>query len=308
MKKTILHPVLLFAAALVMAACSTVTRSRIIERSYGYSNPGLTAKRISLDKSSTVISYYDIGEGLPIIFLHGAVVDKDSWQFQVIEFSGDYRVIVPDLPLHGYSITGSDIIDIDFYVSAVADFMESAGIKSAIICSHSMGGMIAQKFAVEYPEKVTALILADTSYGIRTSFRDRMLADYALKYFENNEMPELIEDIAEDWGKISIHTKKYLYFTMFRYLDHKDEFLNIWSAVDSFSYDYAKVLPKLNIPVLILTPEKNSQAAGQAKKMLKLIPDSQMIIIPDAGHFAMLDNPEDFNDIVRNFLEDNNLK
>ena len=291
----------------ITVSCATVSRNQIIERSYGYSNPGFTEKRIKLAKNNSVISYYDIGEGRPIIFLHGAAADKDSWQFQIIEFADDYRVIIPDLPLHGHSVTESENIDIDFYVDAVIEFMEGLKIESAVVCAHSMGGMIAQKLAVDFPGKIDLLILADTSYGIRTNCWDSMMADYALGYFRKNEMPKLIEDIAENWGKISIHTKAYLYYTMIRYLDHKDSFLKIWSAVDSFSYDYKTGLPRLDVPVLILIPEKNSQAAGQAKKMLKLIPGSKLIIVPGAGHFAMLDNPEDFNDIVRNFLDENGV-
>src|SRR4030042_3292285 len=107
--------------------------------------------------------YYEVhGSGYPLILIRGLASNADHWYFQVPAFSPYYSVVVFD----NRGIARSDIPDLPFTISTMADdtvgLMDSLGIPRAHILGISMGGMIAQKIALKYPQRVNGIILACT--------------------------------------------------------------------------------------------------------------------------------------------------
>jgi pimeloyl-ACP methyl ester carboxylesterase len=91
-----------------------------------------------------------------------------------------------------------------------------------------------------------------------------------------------------------------MYQAMQRYLDNRDEFEAVWNVVDTF--DMRDRLADIVVPVLIVSPADSSQAAGQARRMNREIPHSERVVVADAGHMVMMDNPDGFNSELRAFL------
>ncbi len=103
--------------------------------------------------------YQEKGNKEPFILLHGNGEDGSYFEHQIDYFSDRYRVIALDTRGHGKSPRGTKPFTIGQFSCDLYDFMEGLGISNAIILGFSDGANIAMKFAMEYPNKVKALIL-----------------------------------------------------------------------------------------------------------------------------------------------------
>jgi pimeloyl-ACP methyl ester carboxylesterase len=108
------------------------------------------------------------GQGLPLVFVHGFTTTSEFWREQAEEFSKAYRVIRINLPGHGASpAPTSRSYCIEDFVEDVARVFRELSIEKAVLIGLSMGGIVAQKFALDYRRLVEALVLVDTTaHGI----------------------------------------------------------------------------------------------------------------------------------------------
>lgn len=102
----------------------------------------------------------ELGQGTPLIILHGLFGSSDNWLTQAKLLSDHYKIYSVDLRNHGQS-PHSDDFDYPAMVEDLKEFIESKGIQSPAIIGHSMGGKAAMNFALAYPEKISNLIIVD---------------------------------------------------------------------------------------------------------------------------------------------------
>jgi pimeloyl-ACP methyl ester carboxylesterase len=253
------------------------------------------------ERDSVRLSYIDHGSGPTILFLHGATVSKESWAAQLGHFCKDYRVVAPDLRGHGASEPGVEPHTVEMYAADTVALLDRLAVNDAVVCGHSAGGFVAQQLALDRPERVSSLVLVDTSYGITTTLWERMMNAMARAYLRNTSGPKLVRAFAESAGKHSEATREYCYGAMQKFADHKDRFFQIWHAVENFRSKHR--LSEIRQPTLIVSPDRFAQAAGQAKHMARVIPNASRVIVRNAGHMVMMDNPEGFNDVLSHFLQ-----
>ncbi|HZB15132.1 MAG TPA: alpha/beta fold hydrolase, partial [Chryseolinea sp.] len=104
--------------------------------------------------------FRELGEGEPVVILHGLFGSSDNWLTQAKLFAPHYRVLSVDLRNHGQS-PHSDDFDYPSMVSDIHEFIQDQNITDPIIIGHSMGGKTAMNFALAYPDKVSKLIVVD---------------------------------------------------------------------------------------------------------------------------------------------------
>ena len=110
------------------------------------------------------INYKILGEGKPLLILHGWGGSSDSWiSVQEILSKKGYEVVCPDLPGFGKSSNPSKGWDNDDYIDFILKFTEKIGFKNFSLLGHSFGGGLATKFTVKHPERVKSLILCDAA-------------------------------------------------------------------------------------------------------------------------------------------------
>ena len=111
---------------------------------------------------------YDIhGDGDPVILIHGFSDRKEHWRAQVGTLSKHFKVIRMDNRGAGKSDRPDGDYTMEDYASDIAGLMDSLGIEKSHIIGHSLGGMIAQNFAILYPNRVDKLILINTIPGLK---------------------------------------------------------------------------------------------------------------------------------------------
>jgi esterase len=104
--------------------------------------------------------YREVGQGQPIVILHGIFGSSDNWLTQARLLSPHYRVITVDLRNHGQS-EHSDEFNYQVMVSDIENFINEMNLADPIIIGHSMGGKVAMNFAVAHPDKLSKLIVVD---------------------------------------------------------------------------------------------------------------------------------------------------
>jgi pimeloyl-ACP methyl ester carboxylesterase len=106
------------------------------------------------------LHYRELGQGQPIVMLHGIFGSSDNWLTQSRLLSSQYRTFAVDLRNHGQS-PHDDAFDYPTMVEDVVSFLEMHRIENPVLMGHSMGGKVAMNFALAYPEKLDKLIVVD---------------------------------------------------------------------------------------------------------------------------------------------------
>ena len=257
--------------------------------------------------------YEQAGEGASLVFIHGAFADANLWEPQWQYFSSQYRTLRYDL--RGNGRTGSSNLahyTISTYAEDLTALLEALEIKSPILCGLSMGGVIAQAYAVHNPGLPRALILASTSVSASLTQNEKLLRNVlmpgwavqlAIRALGVKRFTRFSLWLAGYlWGKDWLGTRKdireYVERCMLQVQD--DEFMNIWEAIYGFD-----LLPlgRITCPVLVLNGECESKSIlRHTAEILRCVPCAEAKIIPIAGHAMNMENPEAFNRLVEAFL------
>jgi pimeloyl-ACP methyl ester carboxylesterase len=117
---------------------------------------------MTLRASQTAIAYEDRGTGPGLVLLHAFPLDSSLWEHQAGALADRFRVIVPDLPGFGGSAVSAGLT-VDSIADVVAELLDHLGVNERVVVGGlSMGGYAALAFARLYPQRVRALVLADT--------------------------------------------------------------------------------------------------------------------------------------------------
>ena len=147
------------------------------------------------------INYEVHGSGTPLVLTHGYSASLEMWLEQVPPLSAKYRLVMYDSRGHGKTTAPADMEQYSLARDYVADelaLMDHLGIEQAYIGGLSMGGMIAQEFAIQHPDRVKALLLFDTGPGMGAVAQD------AERMAQFTKMREMMQTIARTKGMSAI--------------------------------------------------------------------------------------------------------
>jgi pimeloyl-ACP methyl ester carboxylesterase len=296
------RPVLLplVLTPMLLAACASGPDPEIAEQAAKWRPIDHGGEPRQATVNGVELAYLEAGSGAALLLVHGAMASKDCWHHQIARFDRDFHVVAPDLRGHGDSHAGTDPHTAELHAADMVALMDRLSIRRFVVCGHSMGGFVAQTLALDYPDRVQAVVLADTSYGITTTLWERTMNAFARLYMRSASASALVKTFADQAGKHDPRTRAYLYAAMSRYVQDKDLIMQIWHAVEAF--ESKERLEKIAQPTLIVSPAANRQAWAQAKHMERAIPRAQRVVVQDAGHMVMLDNPSGFNAVLADFL------
>lgn len=253
-------------------------------------------------EKTEMVHYYEIGQGFPVVLLHGGNVDALSWLFQ-IPFAYHYRLILPDLRGRGGSPKAPPGCSIDLIASDVNDLLEELNIEKAIMVGASFGGMVALNFALSYGVRVKALVLSDTQSkapAAAPALRE-LMSMYSSTDGLDKVKKHLISVISgADYSGCSIGrmlTESWM--ERFEQID-LDSLREIGNAI--LAYDVYDRLAEINVPTLIISPKEDTVIqAQQGKEMHDRIKGSEYVEI-EGGHGSPLYRADEWNRIVQKFL------
>jgi pimeloyl-ACP methyl ester carboxylesterase len=260
------------------------------------------------------VNYCELGEGPTILLVHGLGASWQSWLEQMPEFAASHRVVAMDLPGFGYSEMPSEDISIEYYARWTAKFMDILGIESAAVVGNSMGGFIGADMAIRYPQRVQRLVFISAAIFWQNRRRAQPLVQLA-KLSDAVVARALVratDDIAtrrrlryaalaSAGFRFPQYVSDELAHEMVRSARRTDGFLPALEALAG--YDLEEELPKISCPTLIVWGASDQLVSVKdAERLEDLIPDSRREVFERTGHVAMLERPERFNRLLREFL------
>ena len=260
-----------------------------------------------LDRSGCPIHYWLSGpeDAPPVVFSHGAMMDHHMFDAQVPSVAERYRVITWDMRGHGSSRPIGDIGEgllIQDLIEDLVALIEHLGYEKVSLVGQSLGGHLAQDVVFSYPERVTSLATVGSSCStIKHSKLDRAALRLTPPLFkvwpEENLRKQTVENIA-----VTPEVREYAHEAM-RQLT-KEDFMKVWNAVAGLLHHEPGY--RIEHPLLITHGEEDK--AGNIKKVspkwAERDPNSRYVVVPAAGHNANQDNPEFFNRILLEFLDE----
>ena len=270
--------------------------------------------RIELDGRE--VNYCELGEGPALVFIHGLGASWQSWLENMPDFAQDHRVVAIDLPGFGYSEPPDGDISIEYYGRWTCRLLEAIGIESAAVVGNSMGGFVGAELAIRAPERVQRLVVVSAAIFWQTYRRAQPLLRLArlTDAAAARALARATDDIATRrrlrvWALASAGFRyphlisPELAHEMVRSARRTDGFLPALEALADYPLD--EELPKISCPTLIVWGAHDTLVpAKDAKRLQELIPGARRVIFERTGHVAMLERPERFNRLLREFLDE----
>jgi pimeloyl-ACP methyl ester carboxylesterase len=247
------------------------------------------------------IAYERVGQGPPLVLVHGATVDSRMWQPQLAALADEFTVVAWDEPGAGRSTDVPAGFGLADYAHSLAALIEALELGPAHLAGLSWGGTVVLELYRHHAGLVATLILVDTYAGWKGSLPEeevrarvegarQMLAapaeefDPTLPGLFAGEPPAqyvaLLEELAAAVRPASLRVA-----------------LEIMAQADQ-----RDVLPRIAVPTLLIWGERDVRSPLRvAREFERAIPGAELVVIPDCGHVSNLERPEQFNAAVRAF-------
>jgi pimeloyl-ACP methyl ester carboxylesterase len=262
------------------------------------------------------VNTIDLGEGPPLVFVHGLSGSWPNWLEQLPVFAAEHRVVTFDLPGFGHSPMPRGEISIKGYARLLDGLLAQLGVDSATVVGNSMGGFIAGELAIGFPERVQRLVLVSAA-GISTHGDPRTERALPAVRRVNRVMGMAAAWVAAHSDAASSRPRL-REATLGLVLAHpaqlpaalaaeqvrgagKPGFVEGLQAV--IDYDISERLPEIACPTLIVWGDRDRLiTVRDADVFAELIPNSRKVVFTDTGHMAMLERPAAFNTLLKDFL------
>jgi 3-oxoadipate enol-lactonase len=249
------------------------------------------------------IGYDDIGRGAPVVFLHAFPLDRTMWAPQTSALASEWRCITIDTRGFGES-TPVGPFGVDRYADDVLAVLDAAGAERATIVGLSMGGYVALALWRRAPERVGALVLADTRAGADapdTRERRRELMALALEQgvaaVVDRQLVGLLGKTTRDrHGEIE---------SAVRTIGTRATAEGITGALEALLArpDSTATLGTISVPTLVIVGDEDVLTPPkEARTMHGAIPRSRLEVITQAGHLSNIEHPAAFNVLLSEFL------
>lgn len=251
------------------------------------------------------LAYTDQGSGVPLVFLHAFPLNRAMWEPQVQALATRYRVIAPDLRGHGESDAPLWRYTMDQFADDVKGLLDHLSITRAVLIGLSMGGYILFACQRKYPERITALVLADTRAQADTE--EGKMSRFALAQVAYREGAGAVAEamLPRLLSPASLRERPEL-VAQVRSIITRNQVSGIAGDLMAMADrpDSVPILRQIACPTLVIVGEADQPTPpADARLMAEAIPGARLGIILGAGHLANLEQPEAFNRAVLSFLE-----
>jgi pimeloyl-ACP methyl ester carboxylesterase len=247
-----------------------------------------------------------LGSGPPFLMVHGFTGARDDFADHAPRFAERSTVVTFDHRGHGASDKPSAVeaYTFDRLVADTITVADTLGFPRFTLLGHSMGGMVARRLVLAHPERVSSLILMDTSPGHPPSIEPDLAdaaADLALEGDMNllrqildeadtlgspadqrvrRERPGYVEYCARKWSEIAPAS----YAGLLREIVHQPDQLDDMRTI--------------TCPTLVIVGEQDAHFVPAAHSMTDVLPDARLVVVPGAGHSPQFENPDAYFEAV----------
>jgi pimeloyl-ACP methyl ester carboxylesterase len=226
--------------------------------------------------------YAVFGAGSPVILVHGGMGNSNYWGLQIPALARQFQVIVLDSRGHGRSTRNNETITYHLMATDVVALMDALHVPKAALVGWSDGAIIGLDIAIHHPDRLTKLF-AFAANSDSSALKDVDKDPLFNAYFSRTE---------EEYKKLSPTPTDLKMFL--------EELDKMWTTEPHFSDDQ---LRSIKVPTWIVDGDRDEVIKREdTDHMAMLIPRAGELILPEVSHFALLQDPEQFNDVLLRFL------
>jgi pimeloyl-ACP methyl ester carboxylesterase len=243
-------------------------------------------------KEEKDFKFIDEGHGDVLLLLHGLFGALSNWEGVVSQFSKNFRVLIPMLPIYDMPIREAGLEGLRKFVE---EFVALKNLDNMIIMGNSLGGHVALVYTLKNSEKVEKLILTGSS-GL---FEDSMGGSFP----KRGNYEYIKERVAYTFYDPNVATKE-LVDEVFETTNSIPKCLRIVAIAKSAQrHNMANEIPSIKVPTLLVWGLNDTITPPMvAHEFNRLIPNSRLEFVDKCCHAPMMEHPEKFNAIVENFL------
>ena len=245
-----------------------------------------------------------LGEGEPLVILHGFLGMGDNWKTLANKFAENYEVHLVDQRNHGRSFH-SDEFSLEIMVEDLWNYIAFHNLDMINLLGHSMGGKVSMLFAAKYPERIHKLLIADISPRKYPAHHQDILTALNAVDFEIQSSRKEIEKVLERYIP-QFGVRQFLMKNVVRV--DKDTYkyrFNLKSITEDY-YEITIGLPSeitYDGETLFLRGEKSGYIGVEDEILVhNHFPNSEIVTVKNSGHWLHADNPTDFYSEVVSFL------
>jgi non-heme chloroperoxidase len=240
------------------------------------------------------LPYVERGDpsGVPVVFLHGFL---DSWRA--------FEPVLSYLPesIHAFAVTQRGHGDasrpaagygVPDFAADLTAFMNVLHLEAAVIVGHSMGSAVAQRFALDHPDRTSGLVLVGASASLRANPDAREAWDVLLSGLTDPVDPELLREGLKN--TLALPVPRALYESLLQ--ENRKVPVFVWRAALDARWreegDFAGELARIRTPTLILWGDRDVRyPRSEQEAIAAAIPDSRLVVYPGAGHLLHVEEP-----------------
>lgn len=240
-------------------------------------------------KKEGKFNYIEVGEGQPIIVLHGLMGGLSNFDAVTTFFSEKgYKVIIPELPIYSMSLLETNVKTFAKYLH---DFIAFKELDEVVLLGNSLGGHIGLYHTKMFPDKVKALVITGSS-GL---YESAMGGGYT----KRSDYEVIKKKAQEVFYDPAVATKE-IVDEVYETVNNRSKLIKTLAiAKSAIRHNMAKDLPKMQTPTCIIWGKNDGVTPPEvANEFNALLPDSDLFWIDKCGHAAMMEHPETFNQIL----------
>jgi len=244
-------------------------------------------------KEENGFKYIEEGEGDVLLLLHGLFGALSNWEDVTNQFSSQYRVVIPLLPIYELPLLTTGVTTLSKHVHKFVKFKKLQNIS---ILGNSLGGHVGLIFTLSHPEFVKTLVLTGSSGLYENSFGGS---------FPRRESYDFIKDkVAYTFYDPKFATKE-LVDEVFGVVNDRNRVIRILAmAKSAIRHNMAKDLHKITIPTCLIWGKDDKVTPPEvAEEFHQLLPNSELNWIDKCGHAPMMEQPEEFIVLLKKFLD-----
>jgi 3-oxoadipate enol-lactonase len=236
-----------------------------------------------------------------LVFVHGLGENLHSWHHQLQFFNQNYRVVAMDLRGHGATTDGNKNITIEQFVEDLVGLLDYLQISQAHFIGLSLGGMICQQLTHIHQHRILSLVLVNTA-AFPTDMGNFPL-QVRLDFVKNTPIDVLANFVTKNCLPKNNYSQT-LYAEVLAMFANNRNVPYLAATAVAFSFDFRDKIDNIKVKTLIIVGEYDVVTPVWAAQFLQQhIKNSSLVIIDNAGHLTKLEQPQQFNQIVSNFLD-----
>ncbi len=236
--------------------------------------------------------FLEKGEGHTIIILHGLFGALSNFNEVIDQFSKNYRIVVPLMPLYDSPLLKTSVGAMAEFIN---DFIEFKGYEDVTLLGNSLGGHIALVYALKYPSRVHSMVLTGSSGLYENAFGGS---------FPRREDKEYLrQKIAVTFYDPAVATDE-LVDEVHKIVNDRSKLVRILAlAKSAIRHNMEKDLAKFTMPSCLIWGKNDGITPPKvAEEFHEKLPDSELFWIDECGHAAMMEHPKEFNRLLDGWL------